>query len=148
MKRVKWIKMDSFTGIFQRYWPKKGILPGEVTMAIPNRVKVNPTKCHGGSLWKWPIKENYIFYFNHDVVKAIEPPEMRKCGLRIFFKIKEMDELDDKWYPIELIIYAIEHFFHFMYCYKNLEVKIYLVKFCLFCSILFVIVQVMDIQWN
>ena len=22
-----------------------------------------------------------------------------------------MDELDDKWYPIELIIYATEHFF-------------------------------------
>ena len=22
MKQIKWIKMDSFTGIFQRYWPK------------------------------------------------------------------------------------------------------------------------------
>ena len=27
-----------------------------------------------------------------------------------------MDELDDKWYPIELIIYATEHFFFFSLC--------------------------------
>ena len=47
-----------------------------------------------------------------------------------------MDELDDKWYPIELIIYATEHFFfHFVYCYKNYSVMIYLEKFSLFSSI-------------
>ena len=60
----------------------------------------------------------------------------KKCGLRIFFKIKEMDELDGKWYPIELIIYATEHFFfHFVHCYKNYSVMIYLEKFSLFSSI-------------
>ena len=43
-----------------------------------------------------------------------------KIWFKNFFEIKEIDELDDKWYPIELIIYAAEHFFHFVYCYKNL----------------------------
>ena len=69
--------------------------PGEATMAIPNRIKVNAMKRHGSRLWKWPIKEGHIFYFNHDAVKAIELPEIQKCRLRFFFKIKEMDELDD-----------------------------------------------------
>ena len=59
--------------------------PGEVTMVIPNHVKVNAMKRHGSSLWKWPIKEDHILYFNHNVVKAIEP-EMQKCGLRIFLR--------------------------------------------------------------
>ena len=45
------------------------------TTVIPNRV--DAMKRHGSSLWKWPIKEDHIFYFNHNVVKAIEPPEMQ-----------------------------------------------------------------------
>ena len=97
MKQIKWIKMDSFTGIFQRCWLKRGIFPGEVTMVIINRVKINAMK-HGKGLWKCPIKENHIFYFSNWTAWNAN------MWIQIFFKKKKMDELDDKWYPIEFII--------------------------------------------
>ena len=68
------------------------LFPGEITMVIPDQVKVNAMIHHRTNLWEWPRKEDQIFYFNHDVVKAIEPPEMLNCGLRVFFKIKEMNQ--------------------------------------------------------
>ena len=62
-------------------------------MVIPGQV--NALICHRTNLWKVSRKEDYIFYFIHDAVKAIEPPEMQSCGLRVFFKVKEMDQTDD-----------------------------------------------------
>lgn len=57
-------------------------------MVIPDKVKVSAMICHGINLWKWLREEDYIFYLNHDLVKAIQPPEMQNCGLRVFFKIR------------------------------------------------------------
>ena len=47
------------------------LFPGELTMVIPDQVKVNAIICHATNLWKWPRKEGHIFYFNHDVDKGI-----------------------------------------------------------------------------
>ena len=61
-----------------------------------------------------------------------------------------MDELDDKWYPIELIIYATEHFF-FTLCIATRTIQLwYISKNLAFLVpyLLFLMVQVMDIQWN
>ena len=64
------------------------LFPGGITMVILDQVKVNAMICHGTNLWKWPRKEDHIFYFNHDV-------KMQNCGLRVSFKIKEMDQTDN-----------------------------------------------------
>ena len=64
-------------------------------MVIPDQVKVKAIIHHRTNLWKSPRKEDHIFYFNHDVVKAIEPPEMQNCGITAFYKIKEMEQTDN-----------------------------------------------------
>ena len=53
-------------------------------MVIPDKVKVSAMICHGINLWKWLREEDYIFYLNHDLVKAIQPPEMQNWAKSIF----------------------------------------------------------------
>lgn len=45
-------------------------------------------------LWKWPAKEDHIFYYLKDIVTTMKPPEMEKCGIRMFFRFPEMNSLN------------------------------------------------------
>ena len=73
------------------------LFSGEIRMVIPDQVKVSIMIHHRTNLQKWPRKEDHFSYLNHNAVKAIQPPEMQKCEIRVFFKIKQMDQTSNLW---------------------------------------------------
>lgn len=60
--------------------------PGEVTKVVGADIEVNVMHKSGNSYWKWPKREDKIFYAIDNIVKKIEQPEVAGTRGQFFFK--------------------------------------------------------------
>ena len=50
------------------------IFPGEVTQSVGNETEVSVMTKSGTKYWKWPEKEDKVFYSESNIMKLIDPP--------------------------------------------------------------------------
>ena len=62
--------------------------PGEVTNIIGPDFDINVMHKSLGTFWKWPPKEDKIFYQKENIIQKLDPPEV--AGSQGQFKFKNL----------------------------------------------------------
>ena len=60
--------------------------PGEVVNIIGSEFEVNVMHRSGAAFWRWPEKDDHIFYNRADIIKQLTPPQV--AGSRGQFKFE------------------------------------------------------------
>ena len=81
--------------------------PSEILQIVYNEFQVNIMN-KSGKFWRWPQKEDKIFYTSNNIIKCIEPPQV--AGLRSQFEFYQI-WLNDHLLLHKLLLYIFYFYF-------------------------------------